>query len=122
MAVSSDDTVNCNNPFVFIVETNNDAIEYPGKLIPERFSIHSAYPNPFNPTLNITVGLPEPSYLIISVFNITGQRVATLAKNQFTEGYHNLTFDGSKLSSGIYIIRATVPGKMNQVRKVVLMK
>jgi len=48
--------------------------------------------------------------------------VTELANGRLTAGQHTLTFDGSNLASGIYFINASVPGKLNETQKVVLMK
>jgi hypothetical protein len=91
--------------------------------IPTEFAITSAYPNPFNPTLNIKIALPETSDLDVMIFNVMGQSVATLSNDgQYAAGIHGFTFDGSDLSSGVYFIHATTPNHMNQIQKVVLMK
>jgi hypothetical protein len=91
--------------------------------IPTEWSIAAAYPNPFNPTLTTVIGLPETSELSVIVFDIMGREVAVLVKGQLTQGYHTFHFDaGQDHSSGIYFIQAVVPGKMNEIRKVVLMK
>ncbi|MDP8208231.1 MAG: FG-GAP-like repeat-containing protein [Candidatus Electryonea clarkiae] len=90
--------------------------------IPNEYSISSIHPNPFNMVTSIAVGLPEPSRLNVSIFNIFGQQVAELASGKYQPGYQQFTFDASELSTGIYFIHARVPGKMNEVRKVVLMK
>jgi hypothetical protein len=108
--------------FVYYGERNGLRESIANIEIPTRFRIESLYPNPFNPTLTVTIGLPEKSKLHVSIYNVNGQQVATLADDSYPAGYHLLTFDGSDFSSGIYFIRATVPGKMNQLKKVVLMK
>ena len=90
--------------------------------IPSEFSIVSTYPNPFNPILNITVGIPETSEISVTVTNIYGQHVATLLNGPVSTGYKNVVFNASHLSSVIYFIQALVPGKMNEIKKVVLMK
>jgi len=89
---------------------------------PSMYEISSVYPNPFNPTLTARISLPDPSHLTVLVFNLLGQKVSTLADDQFSEGSHSIVFDGSNLSSGVYLIQAVVSGKMNHVKKVVLMK
>ncbi len=90
--------------------------------IPSSFVLQSVYPNPFNAIATITVGLPTTSDLSLQVYNALGQEVAKLTSGQHTAGYHSFVFDGHDLSSGIYFIRASVPGKMDEIRKVVLMK
>jgi hypothetical protein len=90
--------------------------------IPAEYSIAETYPNPFNPTLNILVGLPEESELEVSIFNINGQEVTVLANGNYSAGYQHFTFDATVISSGIYFVHANVPGKLNEVRKVVLLE
>ncbi len=90
--------------------------------LPTEYTISKVYPNPFNPVVNITVSLASTGNLKVNIFNILGQRVKSLVNNRFEAGYHNFTFDGSNLSSGIYFIHANVPGRMDEIRKVVLMK
>jgi hypothetical protein len=107
--------LDCTNITVSVDEENND-------LIPREFAITSAYPNPFNPTLNVSVALPEESNLKVMIYNVMGQNVAALTDRQHIAGTHNFTFDGSDLSSGVYFVHASVAGKLNRVKKVVLMK
>ncbi len=90
--------------------------------LPVTFDLSAAYPNPFNPETTVAVDLPETANLTITVYNITGQQVATLAHDTFSAGTHRLTFDASTLTSGLYFVHASVPGQFNAVRKVTLMK
>ncbi len=90
--------------------------------LPSEFALSAAYPNPFNPSTTISVALPETSSLTVSVFNVMGQQVATLANDQFNAGQHNFIFDASNLSSGLYFIQANVAGQLNEIQKVTLMK
>jgi FG-GAP-like repeat/Secretion system C-terminal sorting domain len=92
---------------------------------PTEWAIASLYPNPFNPTLNVSISLPEVSDLKVKIYNVMGQSVATLANDNFSAGIHSFVFNGNRVTShasGIYFVHASVPGKLNQVRKVVLMK
>ncbi|MDP8205842.1 MAG: T9SS type A sorting domain-containing protein [Candidatus Electryonea clarkiae] len=89
---------------------------------PTEFILEEVYPNPFNSTTTISVALPVPSDLKLSVYNITGQEIAVLTNEQYSLGYHQFTFNADELSSGIYFIHASVPGKMDEVRKVVLVR
>ncbi len=91
-------------------------------VIPTQFAIDKVYPNPFNPATNVAVSLPLASALKVSVFNVMGQEVARLADGRFAEGYHSFTFDAVDMASGIYFIQVIVPGKMNEMRKVMLLK
>jgi hypothetical protein len=95
-------------------------------LISAEFAITSAYPNPFNPTLHVSISLPETADLKVSVFNVMGQEVATLSDGgQYSAGIHNFVFNANDVtshSSGVYFIHATTPNHLNQIQKVVLMK
>lgn len=90
--------------------------------LPSEYALSQAYPNPFNPSTAVAISLPEAAELNVTVFNVMGQQVAELANGQFNAGVHTLTFDASGLSSGIYFIQAEVPGQLNELRKVTLMK
>ena len=90
--------------------------------VPLEYSIAAAYPNPFNPILSVVVGIPNRAELAVTIHNIMGQQVASLANGSVLPGYHTWSFNADQLSSGIYFVRAFVPGELNQVRKVVLMK
>ncbi|MDP8287851.1 MAG: T9SS type A sorting domain-containing protein, partial [Candidatus Electryonea clarkiae] len=92
------------------------------KPVPMDFKLLSVYPNPFNPNTSIAIAMPERSFLSINVINIFGQQVAELVTGRYSPGYHEFSFDGAGLSSGIYFIHANVPGKMDEVRKIVLMR
>ena len=90
--------------------------------LPSEFAMDAAYPNPFNPTTTLEVALPEAADLTVAVFNVSGQQVATLHQGIANAGLHNLTFDASGLASGLYFVRATVPGHMDQMQKVMLVR
>jgi len=90
--------------------------------LPGEFRIDSVYPNPFNSTTVITVALPISAELKLSIYNIAGQEIAILENGLFHAGNHKLTFDASRFANGIYFVKASVNGKMSEVRKIVLMK
>ncbi len=90
---------------------------------PNHFALSEPYPNPFNPATTVNVTLPETAPLTVRVFDIQGRTVATLADgSSVAAGSHSFSFDGSDLSSGIYFVQATVPGRLNEVRKLMLVK
>jgi Secretion system C-terminal sorting domain len=105
-----------------IVSTLTSDAEYVNAPIPEEYVLHSAYPNPFNPTSVIAVGLPVTSELKVKVYNMLGKEVATLVDGKCSSGYHAFQFDASDMASGVYFVKAIVNGKMNQTQKIVLMK
>ena len=80
-------------------------------IIPSQVVLEQNYPNPFNPNTVIRFGLPEASNVDIRIFNIIGQEVMRLVEGQrFNAGFHNVNFDASSLSSGIYIYQITTKG------------
>jgi immune inhibitor InhA-like protein/type IX secretion system substrate protein len=90
--------------------------------LPSSFTMNKAYPNPFNPSTSVAINLPQSSELTVSVFNVMGQQVATLANGKFNAGQHNFSFDAANMSSGLYFIQAQVPGELNAIQKITLMK
>jgi hypothetical protein len=97
--------------------------------IPQKFELLQNYPNPFNPTTTIEFTLPEDANVTIAVYNMLGQKVATLAEHEeFTEGNNEVSFDASELASGVYFYRITVnsleTGKQifSSVKKMMLVK
>jgi hypothetical protein len=61
------------------------------------------FPNPFNPVTNIEFSVSEPGHYTLKVYNVVGQEVATLVENQLADGSYSVTFDATKLASGMYI-------------------
>ncbi|MDP8207375.1 MAG: T9SS type A sorting domain-containing protein [Candidatus Electryonea clarkiae] len=92
------------------------------RSIPSRFSVKDIYPNPFNSDLTITIALPYSSDLKVSVYNLLGKEVTLLANDRFTAGDKRFVFRGNNLPTGIYFIRSSVPGRMYEVKKVVLVR
>ncbi|MFO8030026.1 MAG: DUF4623 domain-containing protein [Cyclonatronaceae bacterium] len=89
--------------------------------VPREFGIDQNYPNPFNPATNIRYAVPETAHVTIRVYNVTGQLVATLVNETRDAGYHNVSFDGTQLASGVYIYRMQA-GDFTKTRKLMLIK
>jgi len=90
-------------------------------LIRPEFVLHEAYPNPFNPTTNFSFSIPQAEHVTLKVFNLQGQLVETLVDGLRDAGSHNVTFDASALSSGIYLYQLTA-GQNTASGKMVLVK
>ena len=88
---------------------------------PKNFILHPAYPNPFNPTTNITFHIPYATHTTLNIYNLSGQRITTLIDNRLNPGTHHVTFDGSTLSSGIYFYQLN-SGSITKTQKMVLIK
>ena len=73
-----------------------------------RFSLRTAYPNPFNPQTQVRFEVATAARVEVGVFDILGRRVAALADGRYEAGVYQVAFDGTDLSSGIYLVRAYV--------------
>ncbi len=90
--------------------------------IPTEFGITAAYPNPFNPTLSVEIALPEAANLQLRMFNVLGEEVAVLSDAWRAAGYHTFSWNASDHASGVYFLRADMPGHSQLIRKVMLLK
>ncbi len=84
------------------------------------------YPNPFNPTTTISFDLPKAGLVNLDIYNIRGQKVKSLLNEHFTQGNHQVLWNGtddngSAVASGVYFARISIEGKATS-RKLVLMK
>lgn len=85
------------------------------------YSIAQNYPNPFNPTTKISFRLPEKTITRLVVYDILGKEVSTLINQELEAGYHEVGFDGSKLTSGIYFYEIQA-GQYSNTKKMILIK
>ncbi len=89
--------------------------------IPNVFKLSQNYPNPFNPTTLISYQLPAASEVELSVYNLIGQKVATLVSDRQNAGLHQLEWIAAGLASGIYYYQLKA-GTFQQVKKMILLK
>ena len=94
--------------------------------LPNEYNMGSAYPNPFNPITQIGYETAAESHIEISVFDLRGQKVATLV-NEFTKpGAYSTTWDAAIISSGVYFVHFTATGEsmaaVSQIQKIMLIK
>ncbi|MDP8267868.1 MAG: FlgD immunoglobulin-like domain containing protein [Candidatus Tenebribacter davisii] len=85
------------------------------------------YPNPFNPETNIVFNLPEEGRVQLDIYNIRGQKIRSLLKDQITSGQHSIVWNGKddsgkKVSSGVYLYRLIVNSRIEAVKKCLLLK
>ncbi len=82
-----------------------------GEALPERLALHPAAPNPFAGATVLRFDLPAPGPVRLSVYDVTGRRVATpLDGAAFEAGSHAVPFDGDALPSGVYLVRLEAAG------------
>ncbi len=90
-------------------------------LIPASYQLDQNYPNPFNPSTTIRYGLPHKSAVQLTLFNSLGQHISTLVQGDQEAGYHELRFDASGLSSGVYFYQLRASGFV-RTRKLFLIR
>ncbi len=95
-----------------IIQNNNTINDY---------ALMQSYPNPFNPSTNISYQLPEPGLVQLKVYNLLGKEVASLVNEFKPEGEYSINFNASGLPSGVYIYSLRVNGFI-QNQKMTLMK
>lgn len=91
------------------------------EVVPKKFSLEQNFPNPFNPTTNISYSVSEFGLVNIKVYDILGKEVATLVNEEKPAGRYVVEFDASDLSSGMYIYTLRANGYSNS-KKMLLMK
>jgi murein DD-endopeptidase MepM/ murein hydrolase activator NlpD len=101
-----------------IVVTSNEEEEI---SIAKDIQLNQNYPNPFNPSTVINFSIPNNSFVTLAVYNMLGRQVALLRNQRMSAGTHDVTFNASNLSSGIYIYRLTA-GQQTLTRKLTLVK
>ncbi|OYV85805.1 MAG: hypothetical protein B7Z63_04955 [Ignavibacteriae bacterium 37-53-5] len=98
------------------------SIEKPsGNTIPTSFALRQNCPNPFNPSTVVAYDLPVPSLVTLEVYDILGREVAALVNEKQDDGSYTETFDGSRLSSGVYFYRVQA-GPFAEARKFMLVE
>ncbi|MGD1044614.1 MAG: polysaccharide deacetylase family protein [Bacteroidota bacterium] len=88
---------------------------------PKSFDLSQNYPNPFNPATQINYSVLHSSYITLKVTNLLGQEVATLFKGIRQPGNYETTFDGSKLTSGVYFYKLQM-AEFTAIKKMLLLK
>jgi len=89
--------------------------------IPTSFNLAQNYPNPFNPSTKIEFGLPQASHVVVKVYDLLGRQIASLVDNDLPAGNHEVVYDASSLSSGVYFYSIQA-GSFAQTKPMVLIK
>ncbi|NNE45512.1 MAG: T9SS type A sorting domain-containing protein [Rhodothermales bacterium] len=108
-----------------IIDTTATAIEAPAGPVRD-FSLHQNYPNPFAPETVMGFAVPEPSGVVIRVFDVLGRQVATVVDGQFAVGVHSALWNGTsstgeRLASGVYLYRMDA-GEFTETRQLVMLR
>jgi hypothetical protein len=90
-------------------------------LVPSELKLDQNYPNPFNPMTRISFALPTDGYVSLTVYNLLGEKVATLAEMDMKSGVHEFTWNATNQPSGVYFYTLKA-GSFSETKKLVLMK
>lgn len=104
----------------------SDVRQQSSELLPIEYALEQNHPNPFNPSTVIEFALPKASMTNLSIFNILGQRIATLVDKELPAGFYQVTWDGtsdngSVVATGIYFYRIEAE-KFQSTKKLMLLK
>jgi hypothetical protein len=89
--------------------------------IPSDFRLRQNYPNPFNPSTQISFDLPKSSQVVLTIYDIMGQRVGTISNEVYPAGRHSVSWNADGLASGTYIYQLTTDS-FSETRKMTLVK
>ena len=89
--------------------------------IPVDFALYQNYPNPFNPSTTIEFGLPQTSFVTFEIYNLLGEKVATLVSQELHAGTYRIQWDASGVTSGVYMYRLQA-GSFAQTKKLILLR
>jgi len=102
-------------------ENKGESADITDVVLPLTSRLYQNYPNPFNPVTQIRFDLTKTEHVKLSVYNISGQKVAELTDGVMNAGRHSVEFDGSSLNSGIYYYTIETDG-MTLSKRMLLMK
>ncbi len=103
------------------VPTTTSAVADRPTGVPEAFALEQNYPNPFNPSTSIAFSLPASVGVKLEVYNMIGQKVATLVNGKLAAGNHTINWEARDVPSGIYFYKLEA-ANFSQTRKMLLMK
>lgn len=90
-------------------------------ISPSDFHLYPNYPNPFNPSTQISYSIPEECFVTLKVFDVMGRETAALINKVQSSGNYSVQFDAGDLSGGVYFYKLSA-GKYSEFRKMILIK
>jgi hypothetical protein len=109
------------NSLVFGPSSQPTSVDNQGNNMPKKFELRQNYPNPFNPSTTIRFSLPRSGYVMLQVFNILGEVVATLANEELNVGTYTTQWNAADVTSGVYFYRLQA-GAFVETKKLLLLK
>lgn len=106
---------------IILAKIDESTLNVKHERIIRTFILYQNYPNPFNPITKISYKIPKQGFVSLEVFDILGREVATLVSEKKIAGYHEIEFNASKLTSGIYFYKLRI-GTYTNTKKMILLK
>jgi endoglucanase len=123
---SNEIAINWNAPLTYLAIGIEDLLSPDGlptgdirqaeRAVPDHLELLQNYPNPFNPETTVEYRLPQGGLTTVKIFDLLGRTVCTLQEGWQEAGPHRLTFDASRLPSGVYFCRLTALGSSQSIR------
>ncbi len=98
------------------------AVETEKSLSPVHFSLEQNYPNPFNPSTTIKFQIPNSNFVTLEIYNLLGQKVATLVNEKLNTGTYTAEWNAAGLASGIYFYRLITSNGFSSMKKMIVLK
>ena len=105
---------------VWNFRVRDTGIEKISSIIPAEFRLHNNYPNPFNPETNIKFEIPGSSLVIITIYDLLGNKITTLLNQHLSAGVYKVNWIATNLASGIYFYRMESKDFIDTKRMVLL--
>ena len=90
-------------------------------IIPTEYTLHPAYPNPFNPVTNISYGIPLETHISLNIYNVEGKKITTLTEGIKSAGTHIVEWNAEGFPSGVYFVKLDADG-FSETQKLMLLK
>lgn len=89
--------------------------------VPDKFELHTPYPNPFNPEVTISFSIPKEQIVYLAIYDLSGRLIENILSNLKLAGEHQFTWNGSNHPSGIYFVTIK-SGHYTDTQKALLLK
>ncbi len=106
---------------VGVINASPIGIKPIGTSVPEAYNLSQNFPNPFNPSTNITFDLPKNTAVKLVVYNIIGEQSAVLFNGELNAGSYNADWDASSFPSGVYFYKLSTDD-FSQTKRMILVK
>lgn len=106
--------------FVQLIREVSTSVWTVNDQLPGEFALHQNYPNPFNPNTTIRFALAKASDVQLTIYNVLGQKVATLVDGRMNPGIYAVQFEASQFASGVYFYRIDAGDFVTQRRMLLL--